>query len=148
MDLPLMTTLRRRWFNWQTSLDGRTRVVLLAVILLAVQPLLIGELSVLLSSHKDSTVVGIVSGFVILITILAMLLVALVRGRRWAWLVLVLLFGFAVVLDAFNFNGVVKSIIDVIVFALLVSPPMRRHINRANESDDRQGPARDSSGAG
>jgi hypothetical protein len=132
----------------QASLDGRTRVVLLAFILVAVQPLLIGELSVLLSSHKHSTVVGIVSGFVILAAILAVLLVALVRRRRWAWLVLVLVFGSAVVLDVFNFNGFVRFTPDVIGFALLVSPPMRRHVNRANAHDRRQGPAADGPRAG
>jgi hypothetical protein len=136
-----MTTLRRRCFKWQASLDGRTRIVLLAFILLAVQPLLIGELSVLRSPHKDSTVVGIVSGFVILAAILAMLLAALLRRRRWAWLVLVFLFGSAVILDVFNFNGVVRFILDVIGFALLLSPPMRRYVNRANAPGRRQGPA-------
>jgi hypothetical protein len=130
-----MTTLGHRWLNWQASLDGRTRVVLLAVILLAVQPLLIGELSVLLSSHRHSTAVGIVSGFVILAVILAILLMALVRRRRWAWLALVLLFGSAVVLDVFNLTSAVRFILHVIGFALLVSPPMRRYINRANELD-------------
>jgi hypothetical protein len=125
-----MTTLRRRCFNWQAPLDWRTRAVLLVVILLAVRPLLIGELSVLLSPHKDSTVVGIVAGFVILAAILAMLLAALLRRRRWAWLVLMLLFGSAMVLDVFNSNSVVRFILDVIGFALLISSPMRRYIHR------------------
>jgi hypothetical protein len=143
-----MTTLRRRCFNWQASLDGRTRIVLLAFILVAVQPLLIGELSVLLSSHKHSTVVGIVSGFVILAAILAVLLVALVRRRRWAWLVLAFLFSVAVILDVLKFNGVVTLVRDVVGLALLVSPPMRRYVNRANAPDRRQGAAAEGPRAG
>lgn len=125
--------LWHRCFDWRVSLDGRTRVVLLAFLLLAPLPLLVGELSVLFSPHKHATVAGIVVGFVILAMILAVLLAALVRRRRWAWLVLVLLFGSAVILDVFNFN-VVGSILDVIGFALLMSPPMRRYVNRTNAS--------------
>jgi hypothetical protein len=129
-----VTTLKHRYLNWQTSVDGKTRAILLAVILLTVQPLLVGELSVLLSSHKDSTVVGIVFGFVILAAILTVLLGALIRRRRWAWLILIVLFGSVVVLDMFNFNGV-RFVLDVIGFALLISPSMRRYVNQANESD-------------
>jgi hypothetical protein len=129
-----VTTLRRRCVSWYASLDGRTRIVLLVFIVLAVQPLLIGELSVLLSSHRHSTVFGILAGFVVLVIILMVLLTALVHRRRWAWLSLVLLFGFSLVLNLFNFNGVVRFILDVIAFSLLISPPMRRYVNQTKTS--------------
>ena len=143
-----MMMLRSRYFNWQTSVDGRARVVLLAVTLLAVQPLLTGELGVLLSPHRHSTVVGVVSGFVILVAILAVLLVALVRRRWWAWLVLVVLFSGAVILDVLKFNGMVALVRDVVGLALLMSPPMRRYVNGANEPDRRQGLSEDDPHAG
>lgn len=138
-----MTTLRHRCFSWHASLDCRTRIVLFAVILLAAQPLLVGELSVLLSPHKDTTVLGVVSGFVILVAILAVLLTALLRRRKWAWLALVLLFGSAVVLDAFTRHGVLNFIRDVTGLALLMSPPMLRYVNRTDASDRPQGPTED-----
>jgi hypothetical protein len=136
-----MTTLRRRYFNWQASLDGRARAVLLAFLLLAPLPLLVGEVSVLLSPHQHATVAGIVVGFLLLATILAVLLAALVRRRRWAWLVLVFLFGSAVVVDVFYFNGVVIFTVDVICLALLASPSMRRYVKRANGPDGPYGAA-------
>lgn len=127
-----MTKLRSRYIDWGASLDGRTRAVLLVFLLLAPLPLLIGEVSVLLSPHRRATVAGVVVGFVILATILAVLLAALVRRRRWVWLVLVLLFGSAVVVDVFYFNGVIVFTIDVICFALLVSPSMRQYVKQAD----------------
>jgi putative copper export protein len=137
MDRSVMTTLRRRYSDWCASIDGRTRFVLLAFIVLAVQPLLVGELSVLFSPHKHATVVGTLVGFAILAAILVALLTALVRRRRWAWLVLVILFGLSLILDLFYFNGVVRFTLDVIVFALLVSPPMRRYVNGDSAPDRR-----------
>jgi hypothetical protein len=134
-----MATLRQRYFSWRTSLDGRTRVVLFSFLLLAPLPLLIGEVGVLLSSHRRATVGGVVVGFVILAAILVVLLTALVRRRRWAWLVLLLLFGSAVVVDLFYFNGIVVFIVDVTCFGLLASPSMRRYINRTNGSDRSRG---------
>ena len=78
-------------------------------------------------------------GFVILAAILAVLLVGLLCRRRWAWLMLVLLFGSAVVLDLLTRHGVLNVIRDVAGFALLMSPPMRRYINQTDVSD---GPSR------
>jgi hypothetical protein len=78
------------------------------------------------------------AGFVILAAILAMLLAALVRRRRWAWRVLALLFGAGVILDVFNFKGVVRFILDVIGFALLMSPPMRRYAGVVSYRDLRR----------
>jgi hypothetical protein len=134
-----MPTLRQRYFSWWASLDGRTRVVLFAFLLLAPLPLLIGEVGVLLSPHRRATVVGVVVGFVILATILVVLLTALVRRRRWAWLVLLLLFGSTVIVDLFYFNGMVAFILDVTCFGLLASPSMRRYIKRANGPDRSRG---------
>lgn len=119
---------RHRYSDWRASLDGKTRGVLLMFLLLAPVPLMVGEVSVLISSHRHATVAGIVIGFVILATVLAVLLTALVCRRRWAWLVLIFLFGSAIVVDAFHFNGVVVSAVYVISFGLLVSPSMRRYV--------------------
>lgn len=90
-------------------------------------------------SHRHSTVVGILAGFVILAVILVALLAALVRRRRWAWLVLLLLFGVSLALDLVNFNNPVRFSLDVIVFTLLISPLMRRYVNQANARDRRPG---------
>ena len=133
--------MRQRYFNWRASLDGRTRVVLFAFVLFAPLPLLVGEVSVLLSPHRRATVAGIVVGFVILTTILPALLSALMRRKRWAWLALLFLFGSAVVVDLFHFNGVVVFAVDVVCVALLASPPMRRYIKRANGPDRPRGAA-------
>jgi hypothetical protein len=143
-----MTTLSRRWFNWQASVDGRTRLVLLAFMLLAAQPLVVGELNVLLSPHRHATVVGIVAGFVILAAILAVLLGALVRRRWWAWLVLVFLFSIAVILDVLKFNGMVTLVRDVAGLALLMSRPMRRYVHRTAVSAHLQGSAGEGPHAG
>ena len=129
-----MTTLGRQWFDWQASVNGRTRVVLLAFMFLAAHPLVVGELSVLLSPHRHATVVGIVAGFVILAAILAMLLAALVRRRLWAWRGLVVLFSIALILDVLKFNGMVTLVRDVVGLALLMSPPMRRYVHRTGPS--------------
>lgn len=130
-----MTLTRQRYFNWRASLDGRTCAILFALLLLAPLPLLVGEVNVLLSPHRRATVAGIVLGFVILATIFAVLLSALVRRQHWAWLVLLFLFGSAVIVDLFHFNGVVVFTVDVICFALLASPSMRRYIKRVNGPD-------------
>jgi hypothetical protein len=140
--------LRQRYFSWRASLDGRTRVVLFAFLLLAPLPLLIGEVGVLFSPHRRATVAGVVIGFVILATILVVLLTALVRRRRWAWFVLLFLFGSTVVVDLFYFNGVVVFTVDVICFALLVSPSMRRYVKRANGPDRSHGATGDDLCAG
>jgi hypothetical protein len=140
--------MRQRYFNWRASLDGRTWAVLFAFVLLAPLPLLVGEVSVLLSSHRRATVAGVVVGFVILVTILAVLLSALVCRRQWAWLALLFLFGSAIVMDLFYFNGVVVFTIYVICVALLASPPMRRYIKRANGPDGPRGAAGDDICAG
>jgi hypothetical protein len=138
-----MTTIRQRYFDWRASLDGKTLTVLFVFLLLAPVTLLAGEVGVLLSSHRHATVAGVVVGFVILATILAVLLSALVCRRRWAWLTLLFLFGSAVVAGLFYFKGVVVFTIDVMCVALLTSPPMRRYIKRANGLDPPRGAARD-----
>lgn len=130
-----MIPSRQRYFNWRASLDGRTHAILVAFLLLAPLPLLVGEVNVLLSPHRRATVAGIALGFVILATIFAVLLSALVRRRHWAWLVLLFLFGSAVIVGLFHFNGLVVFTVDVICLALLASPSMRRYIKRANGPD-------------
>jgi hypothetical protein len=132
MDPNHMTTLRRRYASWQASVDRKTRAVLLTFIVLAVLPLLIGELTVLLSPHRDATVAGIVFGFVILVTILATLLTSLALRRRWAWSALVLLFGSAVIISVLNATHIVIFALEAICFALLLSTPMRRYVNRVD----------------
>jgi hypothetical protein len=138
-----MMQSRQRYFNWRAWLNGRTHAILVAFLLLAPLPLLVGEVNVVLSPHRHATVAGIVLGFVILATIFAVLLSALVRRRRWAWLVLLFLFGSAVIVDLFHFSGVVVFTVDVICLALLASPSMRRYIKGANGPDRRRGAAVD-----
>jgi Na+/proline symporter len=60
----------------------------------------------------------------------AALLVALVTRRRWAWLLLVLSYGFVVVSFAWKWGSTVLFVVDLIALALLVSAPMRRYVGR------------------
>jgi hypothetical protein len=58
----------------------------------------------------------------------AALLVALVTGRRWAWLVLVLFYSFVVVSFAWEWGSTPLFVVDLAALGLLASSPMRRHV--------------------
>jgi hypothetical protein len=123
-----MMTLKQRWSCRQPLLDDRTGVVLFIFSLLALQSPVVGVTRIRLSSHKYSSTLAIVAGFVILVAVLLALLIALIRGHRWAWLVFVVLYGPGLIFDVFNFTGFVEFGLDVIRFAFLMSSPMRRHV--------------------
>lgn len=108
---------------------------MLAFILLAVQSLVVGVAHVHFSSQKHSSTAAVVIGFVVLFAVLTVLLVALARRRRWAWLVFVALYGPGLVLDVFDFNGAIEFVLDVIRFGLLVSSSMRRYVGIASFDD-------------
>jgi hypothetical protein len=60
--------------------------------------------------------------------LVGLVLVALLRRQRWAWVVLIVLTGFAVVSYAWGSTGTLVFIGDLVSFALLVSPPMREYV--------------------
>ena len=72
--------------------------------------------------------------------VVAILLVALVTRRRWAWILLVVFYGFVVVSFAWKWASTVAFVVDLVVLALLVSSPMRQHVGwrmpRAGRSSD------------
>ena len=127
-----MVTLRHRWSTLRALPDDRTRLVLFAFSLLAVQSLLFAAISLGNDTHKHSASkvsTGVVVAVIVIASaVLVVLLVALVLRHRWAWLVLVLLYGSGLVVGVFNFNGVIEPILDVIRFGLLISSPMRRYV--------------------
>jgi hypothetical protein len=127
-----MTTLKARWSTLWASSDGIARLVLFAFSLLAVQSLLFAAISLWHDTHKHSASkvpTGVaVAVIVIASAVLVALLVAVVLRHRWAWLVLVLLYASGLVVEAFNFNGTIEFILDIVRFGLLISPPMRRYV--------------------
>lgn len=62
------------------------------------------------------------------------LLIALVKRHRWAWVACVILQLFAVVLLAGeNDLTVTRGVVDVVQILLLLSPQMRRYINKLSD---------------
>lgn len=58
----------------------------------------------------------------------AILLVALVTRRRWAWVLLLIFHGFAVASFAWDWTSTVAFGVNLITLGLLVSSPMRRYV--------------------
>jgi hypothetical protein len=58
------------------------------------------------------------------------LLVAVVLRQRWAWLILAIFNGFVIISYIWDWSTVAAFGIDVVSFALLMSPPMRRYVHR------------------
>jgi chromate transport protein ChrA len=58
------------------------------------------------------------------------LLIALVLGQRWAWLLLVLFEVAALVSFAFDFPDPLFVVLTLVSLALLVSQPTRRHLSQ------------------
>jgi hypothetical protein len=71
--------------------------------------------------HSTAPVAGVV---------VAGLLVALVLRQRWAWRLLVVFEAAILVSFAFDFTAVSALLLNLASLALLVSPPMRRHVRR------------------
>jgi hypothetical protein len=108
------------------SLDGRTRFVLFAFALLAAQSLVVGVTKTRIPRHGSA--IGLWIGFVLLFILLAVLVISLVRGRRWAWLAFVALYGVSLVVDVVNLSDLVEFSLALIRFMLLMSRPMRHHV--------------------
>jgi TRAP-type uncharacterized transport system fused permease subunit len=60
--------------------------------------------------------------------VVAILLVALAFRRTVAWLLLVFVYGFVVISYVWEWTGALPFVLNVVAFALLVSPPMRRYV--------------------
>jgi hypothetical protein len=62
--------------------------------------------------------------------VVAVLLIGLVLRQGWAWWLLAAFEGAVLVSFAFDFTTVPALLLNLASFALLVSPPMRRHVRR------------------
>lgn len=78
------------------------------------------------TKHPGRSALGFTSAFGLLGVVPT---VALLRRHRWAWIVSVLLFGSFVVLYPFKGGRVVVFVLQVAVVALLLSRPMRQHVD-------------------
>ena len=68
------------------------------------------------------------SGAPVVTALLALLLLALIYRRRWAWVLLVLLQGLAIISFVVAPPRVAWLLIDLLSFALLLSSPMRTYV--------------------
>jgi hypothetical protein len=107
----------------------RTRVVLVAFVILAIAPFAYAATRSWFWQHQHS-----MAPFATALYLLV--LGTLVLGRyRWAWVLLALLYGGAIVTwgfdsDRFAPRNVLGFVVDVATFALLVSSPMRDRLRR------------------
>jgi hypothetical protein len=111
---------------WRSA-DRTTRV---ALGLLALIYLVLPVVSTAIAGiphNKHATLAGTVVALAIVYCILATFVVSLLRGRRWAWVVLL----------AFSAVGIIEGIINfrargltlsVVILLLLISPPVRRYV--------------------
>jgi hypothetical protein len=103
---------------------------LLAFVLLAAEPFMVGLVHPLFAHHRHLTPRN-GSSIVISLTVWILVLVALaalVNQQLWAWIILVLIYVPWVVVDVVNFNGAVGFSLVLIRSALLVSPPICRYV--------------------
>lgn len=77
---------------------------------------------------KHATVAVLVAGVAIALLVVAVLLAELVYKRRWAWIVFLVIYVSGLVRELFDFRFDVGFVIGAILIALLLSPPMRRHV--------------------
>lgn len=102
-----------------------------AYVLLSVAELAFATVDTSLARHKHPvSTVALVSVFGFSAALLAVLLVGLVRRRRWAWVVLLAVNGFAVISYAFGSGEAVLLVAYLVGVVLLLSPPMRRYVRR------------------
>jgi hypothetical protein len=130
MEYVLMRRLKSRWSNWRISSDRRTRVILGAFVLLALEPFVVAAVQAVFVSPKhvatgqhSSVVISLASWVVLLIS-----LIGLFYGRRWAWVILMLLYVPGVIVDLVNLKSLIVCVIAVARIVLLISPPMLRHV--------------------
>ena len=100
--------------------DRRSRGVVAAFVLLAVAPLV--------SAAAHASFWQKHSPAPLTTAVIAVLLVALVTRRRWAWALLVLLYGFVVVSFAWKWGATSLFVVDLVALGLLASSPMRRYV--------------------
>jgi len=100
-----------------------TKLVVVSYVLFAAAPLAIAAShhSFWERAHSTAPVAALV-----FLAVLA----ALVLGRRWAWLLLVLFEGFVLLSFMWDFTDVLSLVLVLLSFLLLVSPPMRTHVSR------------------
>jgi hypothetical protein len=121
--------------NWLPStketVDANS-VILLLFAVLAIESFAFGIVEVVTSRASSTTArpstLTLVFGFTILAVILTVILVALIRRMRWAWMVSLILYGGALVADVFNFRGIAEITLDIVRVGLLISPQMRRYV--------------------
>jgi hypothetical protein len=123
----------------RAPIDRTTRNVVTAYTLLSVAELVFAIVDTALARHKHPvSTVAFVSVYVFSAALLAVLLVGLVRRRRWAWVVLLAVNGFAVISYALESGRAVLLASYLVGVVLLLSPPMRRYVRR---QPDREPPS-------
>jgi hypothetical protein len=130
MEYALMTKFRHRWSSRRISPDRRTRMILGVFILLSLEPFMVAIVQAVFTSPKHATP-GQHSSVVISLaswTVLLVALVGLLYGRRWAWVILMLLYIPGAIVDLVGLKDLVVCVIVVTRIVLLVSSPMRRYV--------------------
>jgi hypothetical protein len=113
------------------SVDNATGVLLTIYVALAVAQFGYAVGHAFLSPHRFRYSTGVIVGlFVIMAAISAVLLVALVHQRHWAWVVLLALGGLIVISYSWESGGVEPFVAEIAGILLLLSPPIRRHVRR------------------
>jgi hypothetical protein len=112
---------------WRRA-PAATRRVLAAYIALSVARLTVGVTIALTERHRHPIVVAV--ALLLVIALLVVLLRALVRQRRWAWVVLVGSDVLALIPFPGGSAGALLIVSNLADLLLLVSPPMWRHVWR------------------
>jgi hypothetical protein len=103
--------------------DRRPRVVVTAFVVFAAAPFVSAAVhAAFWQGHSRAPLAT---------AIVAILLVSLVTRRRWAWVLLVLFYGFVVVSFAWEWASAATFVVDLIALGLLVFSPMRRYVGGA-----------------
>ncbi len=106
-------------------IDRTTWLVVVSYVVLEASPFVLAATHAWFWKHEHST--APVAGVVV-----AALLVALVLRQRWAWWLLVVFEAAILISFVFDFTNLPALLLNLASFALLVSPPMRRHVRAAN----------------
>jgi hypothetical protein len=109
--------------------------------LLSVAELAFATVNTSLARHKHPVSSALASVFGFSAALLAVLLVGLVRRRRWAWAVLLAVNGFAVISYAVESSEAVLLVSYLVGVVLLLSPPMRRYVRRQSPGREPPGQA-------
>jgi len=111
---------------WRSA-DRTTQVALGLIVLMYLVVPAVLLLADGIPRYKHTTAAATVAALLIAYGILAALVVPLLRGRRWAWVVLLVFAAWGLVQTAVNFRalGLVLAAADLL---LLLSPPVRRYV--------------------